>query len=724
MADTTSPHPWRFHRVGGLDQVSIETAEDLGALRQLDQKLWVALSCPVTGLELDQRTLELLDTDHDGRVRAPELLASLAFCEARLTDLGSLLKGDAALPLSALSTTTPDGRALRAAAVRVLTSLGKPGATTLTPDDVKDLSRVFEAGLLDGDGVVPPEQAGDDAATRQALLDAMACAGAVTGRNGKLGLDSARLTTFFTELAASQAWLEDGRSAGALVFGDATGAAWDAFKVVRDKVDDYFARCRLAAMDPRGAALLNRSEDEFKALAARQLGAGSAELAAFPVARAEAGRALPLVDGVNPAWGEALLALRATAVEAAFGAGRGQLTEAEWSELRSKLSPCQDWMGRKQGASVELLGPARVRELLSGGARAAIEKLIAADEALRAETDAVADVARMVHCHRDLVVLLRNFINFADFYAPGRSAVFQAGTLYLDARSCDLCIRVADPAAHAPLAMGSNMFIAYCELRRAGGETMKIAACFTQGDGDFIAVGRHGIFYDRKGRDWDATVIRVVDNPIALRQAFAAPYKKFVKLIEQQVAKFAASKEKEAGATLASASAAALPLSGPPAVALAATPPPVDVGRMVGIIAALGVGVGAVATILGGFVSGFIGLQPWWAKLVAVGGVVLIISGPSMLITWLKLRQRTLGPLLDATGWAINGRIRINLPLGTALTGVAQLPPGARRSLEDPFEDVAARQRWRVGVLLVLLVAAALGAARAMRWWPFQPGGW
>jgi hypothetical protein len=268
--------------------------------------------------------------------------------------------------------------------------------------------------------------------------------------------------------------------------------------------------------------------------------------------------------------------------------------------------------------------------------------------------------------------------------------------------------------------MGSNMYIAYCELRRAGAETMKIAACFTQGDSDYIAVGRHGIFYDRQGRDWDATVVRLVENPIALRQAFAAPYKKFIKLIEQQTARFAAAREKEADARLAGAAALHLP----PGAAQAAPPPAVDVGKMVGIIAALGVGVGALATILGGMVSGFIGLQPWWAKLVALGGVVLIISGPSMLVAWLKLRQRTLGPLLDATGWAINGRIRVNLPLGTALTDVAVLPPGARRSLEDPFEDVKARQRRRAVVLLLVLVAVALVAARTMRWWPFQAGGW
>ncbi len=716
MPEITPRHRWQFHRVGGLDQVSLETADDLRHLRELDQKLWVALSCPVTGLELDQRTLELLDTDHDGRVRAPELLAAVAFCEARLADLGSLLKGEAALPLSAISGTTPDGQAIKAAARRVLASLGKPDATSLAPDDVKDVSRVFEAGLLDGDGVVSPEQAGD-AATRQAIADAVAGVGPVTGRNGRPGIDRARLQSFFVELEAFQAWQEDGRNSGALVFGDATGAAWGAVEAVRAKVDDFFARCRLAAMDPRGAALLNRTDDEFKALASKPLGAGSAELAGFPLARAEAGRALPLVEGVNPAWAEPLRALRAAAVEVALGRGRDQLTETEWVELQAKLAPCQAWMARKKGAGVEALGPSRVRELLGGDARAAIERLIAEDEALKAEATAVADVARLVHCYRDLAVLLRNFVNFADFYDPARAAIFQAGTLYLDGRSCDLCVRVADPAAHAPAAMGAGLFIAYCDLRRAGGEAMKIAACVTRGDGDYLAVGRNGLFYDRKGRDWDATVVRVVDNPIALRQAFAAPYKKFIRMIEQQLARFAAAKEKESDARLASAAAASVPGGTPPPAA----PAPVDVGKMVGIIAALGVGVGAMATFLGGFVSGFIGLQPWWAKLVAVAGVMVIISGPSVLIAWLKLRQRTLGPLLDATGWAINGRVRVNFPLGSALTDLAVLPPGARRSLEDPFEDVAARRRRRVVVLLVVLVLVALAAARYQHWWPFAP---
>lgn len=76
MADTS--HQWRFFRAGGFDQVQLDTAADLLALGQLDQKLWVALSCPVKGIEFDARSLQFIDADGDGHVRAPELLDAIA----------------------------------------------------------------------------------------------------------------------------------------------------------------------------------------------------------------------------------------------------------------------------------------------------------------------------------------------------------------------------------------------------------------------------------------------------------------------------------------------------------------------------------------------------------------------------------------------------------------------------------------------------------------------
>ncbi len=60
-----STKQWRFFRAGGFDQVKLETGADLLALDQLDYKLWVALACPTSGLEMDKATLDLIDTDKD-----------------------------------------------------------------------------------------------------------------------------------------------------------------------------------------------------------------------------------------------------------------------------------------------------------------------------------------------------------------------------------------------------------------------------------------------------------------------------------------------------------------------------------------------------------------------------------------------------------------------------------------------------------------------------------
>jgi len=68
IGDSSVPHRWHFVRLGGFDQVRLETGADLLALDQLDQKLWAALSCPTQGLEFDEKTLALIDTDGDGRI--------------------------------------------------------------------------------------------------------------------------------------------------------------------------------------------------------------------------------------------------------------------------------------------------------------------------------------------------------------------------------------------------------------------------------------------------------------------------------------------------------------------------------------------------------------------------------------------------------------------------------------------------------------------------------
>jgi hypothetical protein len=93
-------------------------------------------------------------------------------------------------------------------------------------------------------------------------------------------------------------------------------------------------------------------------------------------------------------------------------------------------------------------------------------------------------------------------------------------------------------------------------------------------------------------------------------------------------------------------------------------------------------------------------------------GLLLAISLPSMVIAWLKLRQRNLGPILEGNGWAINGRVRINLPLGSRLTQRATLPPGTVRRLDDPYLDRAAAARRRMIIVFTVLLLVGAGLVR------------
>lgn len=185
----------------------------------------------------------------------------------------------------------------------------------------------------------------------------------------------------------------------------------------------------------------------------------------------------------------------------------------------------------------------------------------------------------------------------------------------------------------------------------------------------------------------------------------------------EQIQKFAAAQDKaldgKAGASLAqvAAKAAAAPV---PAPAVAAKPAaaPFDIARFAGIFAAIGLALGAVGTALTALVGGLVSMPLWKLPLV-VAGVLLFISGPSMLLAWFKLRRRNLGPLLDANGWAINIRARVNIPFGTSLTAVARRPEGARGALPDPFADKpVAWSRWILAgvVLLVLMLLSWRGS--------------
>jgi hypothetical protein len=705
-------HKFEFFRAGGFDQVRVASGDDVASLADLDPKLWVAIACPAKHLELDAHTLALLDGDNDGRIRVPDVVAAANWVSTLLNDPDELFSGATALPLESIDVSTDEGKRLRASAKRILKNLDKGDAKEITTAETLDTAAIFAKTLFNGDGIVPPESAEEDTATADTLRDIIKCYGAEKDKSTKDGVSRAKAETFFKEADAHLAWWATGEGdPKVLPLGEDTPGAYEAYQAVRAKAEDFFARCALAAMDPRASDGLNVRDAEIASMATVALHTASGELAKLPIARIEKGRLLPLEEGLNPAFAPAVAAFRKKCVTPLIGE-RKELSADDLAAIGEKLAGHAAWLATKPKSPVDALPIARLKAIVDAGAKEKIEALIAKDEAVKPEAESIAAVDKLVHYYRDLALFIRNFVSFEDFYARRDKAAFQAGTLYLDGRSFELCLRVDDVGKHATLAALSMACLLYCECVRDGGkERMSIVAAVTNGDSDFLLVGRNGVFYDRKGRDWDATITRIVEQPISLRQAFWAPYKRASRFLTSQIEKFAGEKSAQSNAMLETAATiqTADPAAPPPPPAPAAQPT-FDVGRFAGVFAAIGLAIGAIGTAAAAVVTGFLELY-WWQMPLALLGIVLVISGPSVLLASLKLRERNLAPILDASGWAINTRARINIPFGAALTSLAVLPPGSKRLLTDPYAEK--KRPWKTYIVIALLVGGTVYATRA-----------
>lgn len=306
---------------------------------------------------------------------------------------------------------------------------------------------------------------------------------------------------------------------------------------------------------------------------------------------------------------------------------------------------------------------------------------------------------------RDFYRLLRNFITFEDFYDKAQpKAIFQAGTLIIDQRACTLCVRVSDMPKQNLQAGASGMYLIYCDCEsKKLGKQMQIVAAMTIGGIRNLTVGKNALFYDNEGNDWDAVVTKIIDNPISIGQAFWSPYRKFGAWVTDLINKSAAEKDSkvfsEATNKVQEKKAEMSPLDKKKMETF-------DIAKFAGIFAAIGMAVGCIGAFFTSVIGGFASLK-WWQDILAVLGIVLVISGPSMFLAWTKLRKRNLAPVLNANGWAVNADVMVNVMFGSALTQQAQFP---MLQLVDPLakKGMPAWKKWIIAVASVLVVLLGL----------------
>ena len=698
-----SDYNWTFSSVGGAARIKITSGADIAHLGELDRKLWTVLSCPVNGLEFDQKTLNLLDTDGDGKIRVDEVIATAQWLTGCLKDPNALLKGEGEIPFSSFNEENENGAKLLASAKQILSNL-KLEKDSICLDDTADNTKIFAETKFNGDGIITPASAGEDEKLAGLITSISECIGKATDRSGADGVTADHIEAFYTAAADFKAW-KDSAGEDAFPYGDNTAAALDACNALKDKIADYFMRCKLISFDEAVSEAVDVSAEKIGAISGENLSLRADEIATYPLARPTAEQVLPLGKGINPAWQGAFDTLKTLVLDVDFPKADG-ISEAEWNAVLAKFGPYCAWMEAKKGAEVEGLGLEAVEAILKEDRKADLLALVEEDKALEEEALSIEAVDKLLRLYKNFYPFLNNYVVFSDFYSldPARKAIFQAGRLYIDQRSTDLCIRVADMGKHADMAGLSGMYILYCACHsKKLGKNMDIAAVLTAGDVDDLRVGRNAVFYDRDDVDWDATVTKIVDNPISVRQAFWAPYKKVGRWISDKINKSAAEKDSK---SLADLTATADNATNAPAGAKPAAPKSAfDIAKFAGIFAAIGMAVAYLSTALVSIAKGVAALS-FWKILLIIAAIMLVISGPSMFIAWRKLKKRDLGPMLNANGWAINASSFVSTKFGSHLTSLAKFP---RLKAVDPAERRKGRIRTFLWTLLVLLLLAFAG---------------
>lgn len=636
-------YTFSFSTIARTTQVRLLKGADIAHLDELDRKYWLMLSCATTAMgPAGEPIAKLLDRDGDGRVRVPEVLDAVSWLRPRLKDFDLLFTASEGLSASDIAADTPEGAPL----AQLFAKLAPEGLLTATT--VGDAFKTFIASAANGDGVVPPAAAGEKfAPVGEAMI---AVTGGKAAVDGSMGIAAETIDAFSAALEAYKSWKQaQGLSSFPEGLSPATVTA--AAVKLKSKIETFFLTGELVRYNPAAAATLPSPTS-------------LADLADAPLALVNEANELPFSDGINPNDRADMAVLESLAKKLEPTATA--LTADLWKEMWAVVSPFVEWSNAKPAGADVFAGMDEQLFALAGESTVyeAFRKAVAEDAAQAPLAAAFDDLNRLLVYRTGLLQFLRNFVNVEAFYPPNPEALFQTGTLYLDGRACSLCLPIDKaPAAHASAAKAANCCLVYCKLTRASEKaTRTVCAIFTAGTAATLSVGRNGLFYDLNGKDWEAEVVHLVANPMGLTEAFFAPWRKVADAFSAGIRKFITSKNDAATAGwVAKAEKAA---ATPPDAKAA---PAAGGGAMMASVATLGIALSFFATAVTGIVAALTS-TPVWKTGLAVIGVILIVSIPSVLLTWFKLRTRDLAPVLNASGWAINRRIGLTAGLGRFFT--------------------------------------------------------
>ncbi len=694
---------FNFERFGKSYHMKIETAADLQLALSLDEAHWIASTAPHGTINADAVFLRRLDTDNDGRIRISEVKTAIEWLFAQLTETGGVDTKSTTIRLSAINRESPDGTRIYDAATKILGRIGKPEATELVIADVRNIKAEELQGGLDEAGIVLQTATSDDN-LRFAIDAVLKTVGGQPHPNGGEGVTEASLNQFLDEAKQYSDWYQKGELAKGeqrteiMPLGAETAAAYRSFVAIREKISQYFTLCDAVRLNPK---LLQYIEDDMFAPEKTDLSdirEVEKLLERAPIAIPNNTAVLDLSDNINPVNEQAFQNFVTQTLVPVLGK-KTKLNRADWRKINDMLQAHHDWVTSEPQVSVRRLPVADIRGFLADKKWVQqLRKLLKESHKTSLDLDNIRLLEKLMLYQGGLLEFANSFISFPHLYDPESRALFEMGTLVMDGRHFTLAVKAPDRNLHAKFSTVSNMFMLYAEIISNDGKKLyEVAVPVTSGNRGNLHVDKWGIFKDIHGQEHHAHVVQIVENPISLLEAIAAPFKRLGHAVTaklEEMTNEAQKKLEQKGAQVVTSVKNGEPAAPPPEPEKPQAAQPAG-----GLLAGGGIAIAALGSSVA-FITKTIADLGWVVMLAGVLGALLAVMLPAVIVAWLKLKRRDLSAILEGSGWGVNSRMRLNRGQSLTFTKRPAYPFGSK--------GIPHRSPW-FWVIFVVVVLVCIG---------------
>jgi hypothetical protein len=665
-----------FKQYGKTFQLRIESAADLKDALELDESHWVATSAPTNVFRCDPDFIAMLDPDNSKRILSGELKKAIAWLLAVLSNHSGLPKRTNHIPLTAINQSSTEGTDIYKSAKYILQSI-KPDADTISLKLVRQFISRQKQQPLNGDGILVPS-ATSNPKTEQLINDIIATVGSDTDASGVPGITEEKILDFRKEVADCIAWRElandQNSQSNVLPFGSETKSMHKVLLQHADKVELFFSQCKAIRFEPNLMPQEPCKEQPLTSAGFSDKKSISDCLQQLPLAKPNANQLLPLDSAdINPLYADWIEELKQKILIPILGSIPPTLSANAWQQIKNEFTPYTNYLTSQKGKAVASMSDQQLQTYLRDDTYCDVMKLIKADKAVADQLKAIHEVERLTLYHQHLLRFANNFICFKELYHPPIKAMFEEGSVQIDGRWFDLALRVDNIAQHSAIAKSSNIFVLYLEVTDSSNNNkFTIAVPATSGSKGNLGIGKRGIFFDWKNREHNATVIKIIDNPISMSEALAAPFIRLWEFVLGKIEAMSSTLEKKLQKNT-DAILQAQPKTSAPQNPAANGP----AGMLVGLslsAAAIGSAFAFITKTLSGLNS--------TQLLAGLFGAAAVVAIPVSLIAALKLRRQDLSSLLEGCGWSINARMRFDraqrrsftrrVPYPLAATGTPQ----------------------------------------------------